>query len=157
VNLLQRAELIDHVVAATHQRRDHAGPAVACPVCHNHAVAVVDGTLTAHKVGVPLIRPRPVVDPDTELETVGWQELAEQAGLTYRILDYWSRKGWLCAVNADPGSGSVRRWPIHEVAVAQRMKRLTDVGLEPEPAHRIARAGGALELAPGVRVEAVAA
>jgi hypothetical protein len=157
MNLLQRADLIDHVVAATHERRDHAGPAVACPVCHDHAVAVVDGTLAAHKVGAPLIRPRPVVDTDPEPETVGWQELAERTSLTYRMIDYWSRKGWLRAVNADPGSGAVRRWPVHEVAVAQRMKRLTDVGLEPETAHRVARAGGALELAPGVRVEAAAA
>lgn len=74
-------------------------------------------------------------------------------GLTYRRLDYWSRQGYLKPENPTPGSGSWRRWPESERVVARMMVRLTEAGLSVAAAHEVARAGGRLELAPGVVVE----
>lgn len=74
-------------------------------------------------------------------------------GLTYRRLDYWSRQGYLKPENPTPGSGSWRVWPESERSVARMMIRLTDAGLTVAAAHEVARAGGRLELAPGVVVE----
>lgn len=75
-------------------------------------------------------------------------------GLTYRQMDYWVRQGYLRPIDPSPGSGSHRRWPEEERAVARRMIRLVDAGLVPAVAHRVARSGsGIAELAPGVRLE----
>lgn len=71
-------------------------------------------------------------------------------GLSYRRLDYWSRRGWLKPANPDCGSGSSRVWPAGEVVVAQVMHLLVSAGVAPGAAARAARNGGVL--AAGVRV-----
>lgn len=79
--------------------------------------------------------------------------LADGVELTYRQLDYWTRVGYLHPDGAGEGSGSRRRWSDAERAVAAMMARLVAAGLVPDAAHKVARAGGRLELAPGVTVE----
>lgn len=58
--------------------------------------------------------------------------VTQDAGITYRQLDYWVRKGFLRpAVRwGDPaGKGHGRIWPPQEVAIAGRMARLLAAGL----------------------------
>lgn len=74
-------------------------------------------------------------------------------GISYRQLDHWVRKGWLQPGNATPGSGAWRTWGEEERGVARIMARLVVAGIPPELAHRVARAGGSAELAPGIRIE----
>jgi DNA-binding transcriptional MerR regulator len=78
-------------------------------------------------------------------------------GLTSRVVDYWVRRGYLQPDSSSPGIGFKRHFTDEEVAVAALMHRLVTAGLTVEAAAKVARAGGQLELAPGVRVEAVAA
>lgn len=72
---------------------------------------------------------------------------------TYRQLDYWTSQGYLRPDVASPGSGYVRQWPAAERRIAATMARLTAAGIPPKVAHDVARAGGRLEIAPGVVVE----
>ncbi|MFI6296736.1 MerR family transcriptional regulator [Nonomuraea sp. NPDC050790] len=60
-------------------------------------------------------------------------------GLTYRKLDWWTRRGWLRPVHAG-GSGTSRVWPQPELQIADLMRRLTRAGLAPEAAAEAARA-----------------
>lgn len=72
-----------------------------------------------------------------------------RVGLTYRQVDWWATKGWLQPENgANPGTGSSRRFPHSELRVARLMVALTDAGIEPATAARLARhpAEGAAEL-----------
>ena len=71
---------------------------------------------------------------------------------TYRQLDYWTRVGYLHPDNPTPGCGTVRYWPASERRIAATMVRLTAAGIPPRVAHDVARAGGRLEIAPGVIV-----
>lgn len=71
-------------------------------------------------------------------------------GITYRQLDFWSRRGYLKASNPDCGSGREKHWPEAELRVADVMYRLTKAGLTVKAAHTVAR--GQSELAPGVTV-----
>jgi DNA-binding transcriptional MerR regulator len=74
-------------------------------------------------------------------------------GLTYRRLDYWTRKGFLRPEHATPGSGIHRVWDDDELAVANRMLRLTNAGIDLNSAAEIARGGpGTYDLGPGVAV-----
>lgn len=78
-------------------------------------------------------------------------ELLERVpGLTHRMLDYWSRLGWLQAVNPSPGYGCTRVFPVAEARIAALMVRWTAAGIRPGDASRAARNGGVL--APGVRL-----
>lgn len=85
--------------------------------------------------------------------TVTSMALVAEAGITYRMLDYWSRTGRLrpatmvkgkhapvVADITDGGSGWQRRYPAAEVKVAALMKRLLDVGICLPVAHDAARA-----------------
>lgn len=76
-------------------------------------------------------------------------------GLTYRMLDYWARTGYLEPESGD-GSGSRRRWPQGEIDVAKDMLRLIRAGLTVSAAHRVARAGGSAFLASDVYVQIMA-
>ena len=71
-------------------------------------------------------------------------------GITYRQLDYWSRHDYLHANAATPGTGVPRTWPLEELAVAGRLVRLLDAGLNLQAALTVAR--GQTEPAPGVHV-----
>lgn len=83
---------------------------------------------------------------------VNTREAMLATGITYRQLDYWTRNGWLRAVEDAPGSGGRREWRPGEKRVAALMLRLISAGFVPEAAHKIARSEGVIELAPGVRV-----
>lgn len=81
----------------------------------------------------------------------GYQDMLA-VGLTPRRADVWTRRGYLQPVDPAPGSGVPRRWPATEPKVAAMMLRLVAAGLTAEAAHRVARAGGAVDLADGVHV-----
>jgi len=76
------------------------------------------------------------------------EQAAQAAGITYRQLDHWTRRGYLrpgTERNAfSHGQGGVSRvWPPAEVAA----------GLTPEAAAELARAPGRHVLAPGITIE----
>ncbi len=82
-------------------------------------------------------------------EAVGHREMTG-AGPTYRQIDLWTRLGYLRAEGS--GSGHRRRWPPQERDIASVMHRLVTVGVRPDVAHDVARAGGNYEVGPGVRI-----
>jgi hypothetical protein len=61
-------------------------------------------------------------------------------GLTYRQLDYWTRRGLLHPDGPAPGSGHRRVWSEAEMAIARRVGELRLEGFELEAAFRRARA-----------------
>lgn len=72
------------------------------------------------------------LDPDTDI--IGAHELTNQAGITYRQLDFWTRCGWLTPLprrldHDMPGQGYPRVYPIDQVDLARQMRRLIDAGL----------------------------
>lgn len=79
------------------------------------------------------------------------ETVARQCGITYRQLDHWTRAGYLRPVpmggagRAEPvdegGSGHWRDWPDEELHVARMMGLLTEAGVIPEVAHKVARNG----------------
>jgi hypothetical protein len=81
------------------------------------------------------------MDTEQSIDTVTaddrrWSDI----GLTYRRLDYWTRQGYLLAIGeVRPGSGRLRVWPVSEIEVADRMVRLTEVGLDLLVASELAR------------------
>ena len=72
------------------------------------------------------------------------------AGMTYRQLDHWTRRGYLRADEPTPGSGHRRTWPPREVEVARTMARLVAAGMSPRQASEVAR--GESRIGPGVYV-----
>ena len=62
-------------------------------------------------------------------------------GLTYRMLDYWTRVGFLIADKNTPGSGYDRRWPIGEIDVAARILVWRAAGVKVRVAVQYAREG----------------
>jgi hypothetical protein len=85
--------------------------------------------------------------------------ITDYTGLTYRQLDYATRRGLLKPGHVQRkkrkgGSGSPRIWPAAELEVARTMGRLIKAGLTLDAAHRIARSGESrAEIAPGVWIE----
>jgi MerR HTH family regulatory protein len=65
--------------------------------------------------------------------------------ITYRQLDYWTKKGHLRSANGRCGTGYRRTWPAFEVHVARLMKRLLDAELTLRAAARTARAAAERE------------
>jgi hypothetical protein len=65
---------------------------------------------------------------------------ARRAGITYRNLDHWVRRGWLHPEHVGRGPGSRRHWPTHEQQVAALMARCVNIGMTPALAARVARA-----------------
>lgn len=67
-------------------------------------------------------------------------EAAKAAGITYRQLDYWTRKGYLRPRDvACPGSGHQREYLPAEIQVAALMGQLCAQGMWPSVAEPIAR------------------
>lgn len=66
-----------------------------------------------------------------------------QAGMTYRQMDYWVRRGYLHPAESRPGSGNARVWPPEELEVGRRMAVLVQGGYTPATAARLAREGAA--------------
>lgn len=50
-------------------------------------------------------------------------------GVTYRQLDYWTRKGILTPEAATPGSGYARRWSPADLTRVRMLLALTSIGL----------------------------
>ena len=85
--------------------------------------------------------------------SVGVVSAEREAGITYRQLDFWVRRGFLRPVH-DGGTGRSREWTRAELDVARLMGRLTAAGLPLETAHRVARSGESrAEIAPGIWIE----
>lgn len=84
----------------------------------------------------------PTPTQDVQPEHVGAGDPRwEQTGLTYRQQDYWTKLGYLQAVQATPGSGARRLWPVEEIAVAARMVAWIRAGTTVARAAELARAG----------------
>lgn len=70
---------------------------------------------------------------------VGADEVLRAAGMTYRELDYWVRRGVLFARNPLPGSGAPRRFPADEIPVACALVRLRAAGVPLDLAAELSR------------------
>lgn len=46
---------------------------------------------------------------------ISTQEVAKRAGVTYRQLDYWLRKGWVEPADPSGGTGDPRLWYVWQV------------------------------------------
>lgn len=62
---------------------------------------------------------------------------AKVAGISYRQLDHWIRKGYIRGGN--PGSGNQREIAEDEMGVLRHMSTLVHCGFVPERAARMAR------------------
>lgn len=83
-------------------------------------------------------------------QPLGYQEITDAVGLSYRTLHYWSKKGFVNPTNPSCGTGKQMTWPASEVLIAQVMHVLVGAGVEPAAAARAARNEGVLGV--GVRV-----
>lgn len=104
--------------------------------------------------------PAMITEGDGEVsEALVSADIAWEAGITYRMLDHWVRRGYLRPGHVQrkkgkAGSGSPRIWPQAEREAARVMGRLTRAGLKVEAAHRVARSGQSrYEAAPGIWIE----
>jgi hypothetical protein len=84
--------------------------------------------------------------------------LCAELGITYRMLDYWCRAGYLNPGRAERGrfrsSGSPRVWTAEELRVARLMGRLVGASLSPEVAAIVARNGWQRsQIGPGIWLE----
>jgi DNA-binding transcriptional MerR regulator len=83
--------------------------------------------------------------------------LCAETGVTYRRLDYWTRRGYLHPDHRG-GTGYDRIWPPEEIEIARRIDRLAAAGLPLAWSAEFARdhwPNG--ELAEGIRVTVVSA
>jgi DNA-binding transcriptional MerR regulator len=67
-------------------------------------------------------------------------DAAKAAGITYRQLDHWCRRGYLTPDHPG-GIGVPRHWTVREVAVLQTMAQLVHLGFTARAAARLARDG----------------
>ena len=75
-----------------------------------------------------------------EPETIEAPALCEHAGISYRQLDHWTRRGYLQTVGEQtPGSGQSRVWPVREASIAETMHTLIECGFTPHAAADYAR------------------
>jgi len=58
------------------------------------------------------------------------QDVVALSGLTYRQVDYWTRKGILGSETPQPGSGHQRRYSQGQIQVAIMMGRLLRAGFD---------------------------
>jgi len=99
-----------------------------------------------------------VTDDDELPDLLTSADIMYEAGITYRMLDFWERSGYLKPDRiwrgGRRGSGSPRSWPKAELDVARRMGRLTRAGIPAALAAEIARSGQSrCEIAPGIWIE----
>lgn len=66
-------------------------------------------------------------------------EAADLAGVSYRQLDLWCRRGWIVASRKGTGSGKPRDIDEGELRVLQTLARLVEAGVRPEVAAQWAR------------------
>lgn len=79
-------------------------------------------------------------------------EVCQQAGCTYRQLDFWVRCGYIRPARAAAGYGTQRGFDLAEVVVLRRMVTLVKAGLAPQVAAHAARNGYTTWLSDTVRV-----
>jgi DNA-binding transcriptional MerR regulator len=82
-------------------------------------------------------------------------ELARMAGISYRQLDYWSRRGFISTKH--PGYGHQRQWDDSEADRTLMLARLVRAGFELEWASRHVTcllANGRAHVAPGMTLAA---
>lgn len=73
------------------------------------------------------------------LDTVDSAAIVVEAGISYRQLDHWTRRGWLVAAQIPRGSGFPRVYDPTQVKVATVMGELGRIlGVRAEVAHMIA-------------------
>jgi hypothetical protein len=65
--------------------------------------------------------------------------LDRKIGVSYRQLDWWTRKGYINEMPEKPGSGYARRYTPEEEAVAILMGQLVACGFKPSAAAELAR------------------
>jgi hypothetical protein len=98
-------------------------------------------------------------DPEAAADLIGSAEIIHRADITYRQLDYWTRREFLVPAYSPTGSrgngtGYSRYWTLDELSIARTMGRLTAAGLPLETAALIARSGEPrYEIGPGVWIE----
>jgi DNA-binding transcriptional MerR regulator len=66
-------------------------------------------------------------------------QLAAAVGVTYRQIDYWTRRGFVRPYVMDPGNGHPRDYPPSEIRIARDLAALVAAGVTVETAHAIAR------------------
>ncbi len=67
---------------------------------------------------------------DHQPATLRTREVCDRIGVSYRVVDYWARKGVLCpSVTSAAGSGSQRLYSREDVRVAAVLVVLTRLGL----------------------------
>ena len=70
---------------------------------------------------------------------IGASDVAERAGITYRMLDHWLRTGYVtCAHNPHAGSGMRRYFTPTEAAHVHRVAELVRAGFIPTRAAELA-------------------
>lgn len=81
-----------------------------------------------------------MTDPEITAEavTMNAPAVCAAAGITYRQLDYWTKRGLIPLPDQHPGSGSARSYPPDAVRVAVIMAALIRAGFTLKAAHRIA-------------------
>jgi DNA-binding transcriptional MerR regulator len=70
---------------------------------------------------------------------VNGPDAAREAGITYRQLDYWTRRGYLEAERPGQGSGRDRLYNRSEIAIAKMAEAFRRAGLRLDVAFRTAR------------------
>lgn len=71
--------------------------------------------------------------------TYSASELQAVAGISYRQLNHWCKRGWLKPGSAHTGSGNHRWFSGFEVETATYARRLIGVGFTPKYARKYAR------------------
>lgn len=74
-------------------------------------------------------------------QTLSSTQVCRAAGITYRNLDYWTRRGLAHPLVAARGCGSQRRWSAQEAEVLRSMASWRAVGASLELAREMAEQG----------------
>jgi len=70
--------------------------------------------------------------------------MADQCGITYRVLNYWTKQGYLHpepSADGRSGTGIHQSWPDSEIPICRNMGRLVAEGLTVARSAAIARYG----------------
>lgn len=62
-------------------------------------------------------------------DTISSKQIVAEAGITYRMLDYWVRAGVLPSLNPTPGHGVARRFDRSAIRLAKVLRQVAVLGL----------------------------